>query len=40
MNVDSDCETFLKGCLYNGNGGCLTASSGCSSYTGSSTGTC
>lgn len=40
MTADSDCDTFLKGCLFNGNGGCVTASAGCSSYTGSSTGTC
>ncbi|TNV71570.1 hypothetical protein FGO68_gene4687 [Halteria grandinella] len=40
MSQDSDCDTFLKGCLYNGNGGCVTASASCGSYTGSSTATC
>lgn len=32
MTSNNDCNTFLDGCLYNGDASCVSPSAGCSSY--------
>lgn len=34
MTGTGDCTTFLDGCIYNGNGGCVDATATCLSYYG------
>ncbi|CAD8122988.1 unnamed protein product [Paramecium sonneborni] len=37
MADDTACESFLSGCLYDGNGSCVDKSASCLSYTGDAT---
>ena len=37
MVDDSTCESFLSGCLFDGNGSCVPKSALCTSYTGNAT---
>lgn len=32
MTSDTDCSSFLDGCIYNGGDSCVTANAGCTSY--------
>lgn len=34
MADDTACESFLTGCLYDGNGSCVAKSAACTAYTG------
>lgn len=37
MADDTACESFLTGCLYDGNGSCVDKSASCTAYTGDAT---